>query len=160
MNLSHLGQFHTAISFVSIGSGAYALFRFGKIDLHKVSGKIYLWTMLVASLTAFGIFRHGTFTLGHGLSFLTLVVLAVGVVTPRIARLGHWAPHVENASLSMSYFLLMIFATTETLTRVPVGHPLAAGPEAPLVVAVHTTLLLTFVFGTAWQSWRMKVARV
>lgn len=53
--------------------------------------------------------------------------------------------------LSTSYFLLMFFTTTETLTRLPADHPFASGPTDPALNPVRLGLLATFVIGVAYQ---------
>ena len=47
--------------------------------------------------------------------------------------------------------MLLVFATTETLTRLPASDPLAKGPEDPLLMAVHGGLFLAYLAGVAWQ---------
>lgn len=156
--LSHLGQFHTAISLVSIGAGLVAFVRDGRINPRNWTGKLYLGTMLVASLTALGIFRHGTFTLGHALSLVTLALLFLGLGAHRFGWSQHKADLVQVLSYSASYLLLMVFATTETLTRLPAGQPIAAGPQSPMLAAVHATLLLGYLVGAYFQVRQAKLA--
>jgi len=38
---------------------------------------------------------------------------------------------VETVSLSASFVLLMVFTTTEPLTRLPAGHRFASNAESP-----------------------------
>ena len=158
--MSTLGLFHTAISVVSLGSGTYAFWRDGKIDPRNLVGKVYLGTMFVASATALGIFRHGTFTVGHGLTLVTLALLLAGVFAERSRLLGHLRSYVETISLTTSYLLLMVFTTTETLTRLPAGHPIAANPDAPILGAVRVALLVAFIFGLSYQVPRLKTVAV
>ena len=56
---------------------------------------------------------------------------------------------VQILSFSASYLflLLMVFATTETLSRLPAGKPIASGLQSPSLAAVHATLLLSYLVG-------------
>jgi uncharacterized membrane protein len=149
--ISLFGAFHTAISLSAVGFGFWELARRGRIDLRSLGGKLYAAAMLIGSVTAFGIFRHGGFTPGHALSAITLVLLGVAGLAATTSWFGRFAAYVETFSLSASFLLLWVFTTTETLTRLPAGHPIAAEPQSPLLMAVHGALLLSFVAGIAWQ---------
>jgi hypothetical protein len=46
---------------------------------------------------------------------------------------------------------------TETLTRLPAGHPIAAGPDAPVLMAVNLGLLAAFLVGLAYQIRQLRV---
>ncbi len=152
--MSNLGLFHTGVSLLALGSGTYAFWRDGEINLRNTLGKTYLATMLIASLTAFGIFKHG-FGVGHVLTIVTLAILAVGVLATYTNWLGRVKQYVETVSLSASYLMLMVFTTTETLTRLPAGHPVASSPDAPLLGVVRLGLLLAFAWGLSVQLRRV-----
>lgn len=157
-SLTSLGIFHTIVSVLPIGFGFYALARDGKIDLRNWTGKFYLATMLIGSITAFGISRHGGFNFGHVLSAITLSLLLTGLAASRTRWFGRVSDYVETISLSTSFLLLMVFTTTETLTRLPVGNPVAADPDAPVLGAVRLGLLLAYLSGVAYQVWQVRVA--
>lgn len=148
--LSNLGLFHTAISVLSIGAGFYAFFRDGKVDQKNQTGKFYLWTMLIASFTAFGITPHG-FRVGHVLSLVTLAILFTAMAAGKTHWFGRASAYVETISFSTSFFLLMVFATTETLTRLPASQPIAASPDAPVLGAVRLGLLVAYAAGVVYQ---------
>lgn len=156
--MSALGLFHTGVSLLALGSGTYAFWRDGEISNRNVLGKFYLGTMLIASFTAFGIFSHGTFGVGHLLSLVTLAVLAVGLVAGMTNWLGRTAAYVETISYLVSYLLLMVFATTETLTRLPAGRPIASSPQSPVLGVVHLGLLLVFAWGLSVQIPKLRLA--
>jgi hypothetical protein len=153
--ISSLGIFHTAVSVVAIGAGFASLIRDRKIDQRNPSGKIYLASMLVASLTAFGITPHG-FRIGHILTLGILGLLATGMLASKISWLGRAAPYVETAGLTTTFFLLMVFATGETLTRLPVSQPIAASFDAPVLKAVHGGLLVAFALGLGYQLFTLR----
>lgn len=127
--ISTFGWVHTLVSLSAIGFGLYAFVKEGRVNPAHQSGKWYLGTMLFGSVTAFGFFSHG-FTPGHVLSLVTLILLLVGTFATRGHWLGRAAEYVQTLSFSASYLLLMVFTTTETLTRVPAGQPFANGPNA------------------------------
>ncbi|WP_217493636.1 hypothetical protein [Mucilaginibacter sp. PPCGB 2223] len=65
MSLTNLGIFHTIIGITAIIAAVISYIRFGKINLRHSSGKIYLYTTVITSLTALGISKHGGFNAGH-----------------------------------------------------------------------------------------------
>jgi len=156
--ISLFGAFHTAVSIAPLGFGLWAFVKDGKIDLRNLAGKLYLATMLIGTLTSFGLFRTGTFTPGHALGLLTLALLITGVLAARTSWLGRAAPYVETFSLSASYLLLWVFTTTETLTRLPAGNPIASGPQSPILLAVHGSLLVAFFLGFGYQVLQLRAA--
>jgi hypothetical protein len=58
---------------------------------------------------------------------------------------------VQTLAMSFSFFLLLVPGTNETLTRLPVGHPIGAGPDSPPVQAALVGLLILFLIGTTYQ---------
>ena len=156
--MSPLGIFHTIISLAAIPYGIIAFARAGRIDPHSHAGKGYMFTMLVGCLTAFGIYHHGGFGPGHVLSIVTLVFMAAGYFADRVAWLGRAAPYVQTISLSITFFLLMFFTTTESLTRLPVSHPYAPSQDAPELLPVRIVLLVGLVVGVAYQVVRLRGA--
>lgn len=157
--MSTFGLVHTAISVLPIPLGAYAFFRDGKIDPRNRVGKAYLATMLVGTVTGFAFaFTKGFNPPAQILSMATLVVLLAGMFAEKLQWLGHARAYVETASLSISYFLLMFFTTTETLTRLPVGHPFAANAESPELLPVRLVLLAGLVVGLGYQVHKLRTA--
>jgi hypothetical protein len=157
--MSAFGFVHTAVSLLPIGFGLYALLRHGKIDLATRSGNAYFVTMLLGSATGFVIFAHGGFSLGHALTLLVVALLLAAALAPRMHWLGGLAPYVQTAGFSTSFLLLMVFATTEGLTRLPPEHPYASGADAPELMPVRVALLGAFIAGLGWQLWRLRMAR-
>ena len=149
--ITPFGAFHTAISLLPIPLGLYALVRYGTIDPASTVGKMYVLTMVAGSVTGLMIFHHGGFGPGHVLSILTLVLLSLGVMARRVSALGRSAPYVETISISLTFFLLFFFLTTETLTRLPPDHPYAASQEAPELLPIRAVLLLALVVGVGYQ---------
>lgn len=156
-HLSLFGMFHTAVSVLPIGFGFLALLRDGKIDPRNWTGKLYLATMLIGSATSFGLLRHG-FNVAHVLSIITIALLAAGIAAARSNWFGRAAAYIETISLSASFLLLMVFTTTETLTRLPVNHPIASGPDAPILGIIRLGLLVAFLSGISYQIRNLRVA--
>jgi hypothetical protein len=156
--LTPFGLFHTAISILPIGFGLYALVRDGRIDPNNGVGKLYLGTMLIGCVTGLMIFHHGGFGPGHVLSIIVLLLVLVGGLAGRGQWFGRATPYVETISLSASYFFLMFFLTTETLTRLPPDHPYAPSQDAPELLPVRLALLVLLVFGVGYQVFKLRAA--
>jgi hypothetical protein len=147
--MSPFGMFHTAVSILPIGFGLYALVRDGRIDPAKWVGKLYLGTMFLGSVTAFGFIATKGLDPPQALTVVTLALLFAGVFTLRGRRR---APGLaQTICLSTTYFLLWFFTTTETLTRLPLDHPFASGPTDPALIPVRLVLLAAFVIGVTYQ---------
>jgi len=151
--------FHTAVSVMAVPLGLLAFVRDGKIDPQNRVGKLYLAAMLVGSLSAFGFILTKGFNPAQVLTIATLVLLFVGTFAEQTKWLGRAGAYVQTFSLSASYLLLMVFTTTETLVRVPVGHPFAANAESPELLPVRLALLVAFVFGLRYQLFELRATR-
>ncbi|NMH28156.1 hypothetical protein [Flavobacterium silvaticum] len=156
MGLSVLGIFHTVIGVVAIGAALVSLVRFGKIDLGSVSGKIYFWFTTVTSLTALGLSRNGGFNIGHVFSLFIVVLITIAYYLNRKKGYAKKARYFENFLLSFSLFLSMIPTVNETLTRIPVGKPLAKAPTDPIIAQTLLVFLLLFVSGSVYQFIKQK----
>lgn len=149
--LSSIGIIHTAIGVVAVGAGALALLRDGRIAPASGAGLTYISMTVLTCLSGLFIFAHGGFGKPHALAVLTLLVLLLAGVAHWSAVLGRRALAVETVALSLTFFLHLIPAVTETLTRLPVEAPLAHGPDAPVLAAIIGVLFLLFLAGAAWQ---------
>ena len=106
---------------------------------------------MLTCVTGFGIFQHGGFGKPHALGVITLVVLVVAALVPRMRWFGRAAPYVETLLYTFTYFFHMVPGITESLTRLPNGKPLASGPDDPLVLRWVGVSLALFVVGAALQ---------
>ncbi|PJE01469.1 MAG: hypothetical protein CK429_35395 [Mycobacterium sp.] len=149
---------HTAISVLPVGFGLYALARRGGIDPTTRAGKWYLGTMLTGTATGFGFIATLGFTPGQVLGLLTLALLAVGTLTTK----GEWRKpgYTQTVALTTSFLMLMVFLTTETLTRVPVGRPFASGPADPALIPVRLGLLVAYLAMLGHQLLKVHADRV
>ncbi|WP_256002585.1 hypothetical protein [Pedobacter deserti] len=160
MGLSNLGIFHTVVGIVAIVAALVSFVRYRGIALSKFSGKVYLYTTLVTSLTALGVSKHGGFNAGHGFSLFIVVLVLIAAFLHYKKQSANRARYFANFLLSLSFFLSLIPTVNETMTRVPVGHPLAAGPTDPLIAKTILGLFVLFITGSVYQFFaQRKVSR-
>ena len=149
--ISTLGAVHTAISLMTVAVGLYSFARYRKFDTTTRSAKIYLAGMVASAFTSFGLSSTGGFNAGHALGILALLAILGGVFVPRINALGRARSYLSQFAFTFSFFLLLIPGINETLTRLPVGHPLANGPQSPVVLGTVAAWLSIFVLGSVLQ---------
>ena len=107
LNITPFGWFHTAISLVSLFGGLYALLRYHDIRYATTLGKTYTWFTVATCITSFFLMRTGKLSDAHGLTVLTLIVLAVAVMLgrkairpiPKQADVIHWADALGTGTL-------------------------------------------------------------
>jgi uncharacterized membrane protein len=157
--LTQLGIFHTAISLIAVASGTIALWRDHKITSRNALGVTYVLTTFVTCASALAIFQHGGFGKGHVLALVTLVTLLLAVTAERLQIFGRKAAYVATIGFSATLLFHLIPGITETSTRLPLGHPLLASPEAPALQAANGVLLLLFVIGAVLQGTQINAAR-
>ncbi len=143
---------HTAISLLPVGFGFYALARHGRIDPHTRSGGWYVGTMLAGTVTGFGFLFTIGFTPGQVLGLVTLALVLAGA----LRRPGYG----QTAALTTSFLLLMVFLTTETLKRFPLGQPFASGPADPALIPVRVALLAGYLAVLGRQLWSIHADHV
>ena len=151
MGLSNLGIFHTLIGVAAIVAALISFIKYGKIDLSKLTGKIYFYTTLITSLTALGLSKHGGFNPGHVLSLLVVILILVAYFLYFRKKENGRARYFENFALSFSFLLSMLPTVNETFTRIPVGHPLAKDINDPLIGKTLLLLLVLFIAGSVYQ---------
>ncbi|WP_449399032.1 hypothetical protein [Chryseobacterium wanjuense] len=151
MGLSSLGIFHTIIGILAIVGAIIGFVRYGKIDLGKISGKVYFYATLVTSLTALGISKHGGFNAGHVFSIFIIVLIAIAYYLFSNKKGSRKARYFENFLLSFSFFLSLVPTVNETFTRIPIGHPLAKDIKDPIIGQTLLILFLLFIAGSVYQ---------
>ena len=151
--LSTLGIVHTLISLVAVAAGLYLFLRYRRIDVSTGAGKVYLVTLVLTSLTSFGLSSTGGFNPGHVIAILALVAALGGTLAPHLAFLGRLRPYLSAFGLTSSYFLLNVPAINETLSRLPPANPIGHGPESPVVQSTVLAWLVIFVVGAIAQQW-------
>jgi len=151
MGLSNLGIFHTIIGIIAIVAAVIAFVKSGKIDLSKLPGKIYFYCTLITSLTALGLSSVKGINPGHILAILIVVLISVAYFLYAKKPGNSRARYVETFFLSFSFFLSMIPTVNETFNRIPVGHPLAHGPQDPLIAKTLLLFLILLIVGSVLQ---------
>ncbi|MDR3096234.1 MAG: hypothetical protein LBV73_04065 [Paraburkholderia sp.] len=149
--ISALGAGHTILSVATFAVGLYSFARYQKIDTTTRSARIYLTGIVVSVLTSFGLSSTGGFNAGHALGIVALIAVLGGLLVPRIGILGRARRHLSQFAFTFSFFLLLIPGINETLTRLPVSHPLASGPDSPIVRGALAAWLGIFVLGSILQ---------
>ena len=156
--LTSFGIFHTAISLIAVGAGIVALVRQGAIRSTTWIGKVYVITTAASCLTGLAIFHHGGFGAQHGLAVVTLVMLAGALLAGTSRVFGRVSPYIETVGYSVTLFFHFIPGVTETVTRLPVGTPLASDPNAPVIQAAIGCFFFLFSIVAWWQVRRLRAA--
>ncbi len=151
MGLSSLGIFHTVIGVAAIVAAIASYIKFGKINLAHITGKIYLYGTVITSLTALGISKLGGFNAGHVFALFIVVLVAAAYWLNSAKKGNNRARLLENFLLSFSFFLSWVPTVNETLTRVPLGHPLPKAPTDPIIAKTLLVLFLIFIAGSVYQ---------
>lgn len=146
--ISPLGWLHTLGSLPAIPLALYMFVRYGRIAPRTLAGRAYLIFMLLGAASVFLITHHPE---GRGLAGITLLLLALGYGAASLRFTGRAAVYLETIALTLTSFLLMLPTVTETLRRVPDGHPLATDLHAPLLLVAQGSCLLLLVLGLTLQ---------
>jgi len=147
--ISPLGWVHTLGSLPAIPLALYMFVRYGRIVPRSLPGTIYFVSMLIGAATVFLVAHQ---PVSYVIGALTIVLLLVGYGVGRGSqRFGRAGAYIETICLSVTAFLLMLPTITETLRRVPDGHPLVTSLNAPLLVGAQATLLVALIVGVAAQ---------
>jgi hypothetical protein len=156
MGLSNLGIFHTVIGIIAIAAALTSFVRYGKINLAERSGKIYFYGTLITSLTALGLSRQGGFNPGHVFSLLIVMLVVIAFYLHYKKKGNNKARYFENFLFSFSFLLSMIPTVNETLTRVPIGRPLAKNAGDPLIGKTLLVFFILFLVGSVHQFIKQK----
>ncbi|UBM59513.1 hypothetical protein LAG90_02435 [Marinilongibacter aquaticus] len=156
MGLTNLGIFHTLIGLIAIIAALVSYFRFGKINLSRLSGKLYFYGTVVTSLTALGISKLGGFNPGHAFALFIVALVLLAYFLHAKKPGNNRFRFVENFALSFSFFLSWVPTVNETLTRVPLGHPIAKGPTDPSIAITLLVLFVLFLAGSVYQFRKQK----
>jgi uncharacterized membrane protein len=146
-----LGWFHTAMGVIALISGAFTLATFKEIRLQNRSGQVYLATTLITAGTALVIFQRGEFGPGHALAVMTLLALAVGTIAATTKVFGKMSRYLQALAYSATLLFHCIPAVTDGLMRLPVGNPVLASIEDPVLKMCYLALLVLFLLGISLQ---------
>lgn len=150
--LSTLGIIHTVISLPAVIAGIYCFIKYRRIDVSTNAGKLYIASLVLTSLTSFGLSSTGGFSSGHVIAILAMVAAFGGMLAPKLSFFGKLRPHLAAFGLTSSYFLLNVPAINETLSRLPPSNPIGQGPESAPVQMTIMAWLALYVIGTILQQ--------
>lgn len=160
LGITPFGLLHTVISLLALGIGLSFLLRRRDIRWRDPVGKAFVLGTAASALTGLFIFRHGGFNEAHGLSVLTLVTLAIGVLAERGAAAGTCRDAVATLAFSLSVFFHFIPGFNETLVRLPVDAPAISGPDDPKLLLLIGITFGIFLVIAALQLRRLRRRRV
>lgn len=146
--ISPIGWVHTLGSLPAIPAAAYMFARHGRIVPRSVPGAVYFAAMLIGGATVFVVAHE---PVSYVIGAVTIFLLLAGYVVGVLPLPGRAARYIETVCLSLTAFLLMLPSVTETLTRVPDGHPFASSRQAPLVLGAQGAVLLALIIGLTAQ---------
>ena len=107
---------------------------------------------LACMASAYTTTNSGTGTLGgFDEENVNVTWLSRALLAPRLPWLSRAHPYLSQLGFSFSFFLMWVPGIAETLTRLPVSHPLAEGPQSPLVRGALATWFALFLVGCATQ---------
>nr|WP_280884464.1 hypothetical protein [Stenotrophomonas sp. 1278] len=147
---------HTAISLVPIAAGLFGFIRYRAIDPATRAGKLYLLGLVLSVVTSFTVSSTGGLNPGHAFGVVILLIAFGGVLAARLRFLGRLAPYLSTFALSFSFLLSLVPGVNETLTRLPVAHPIAAAPLAPVILQTLLGCAAVFAIGFVAQCWRIR----
>lgn len=148
MGISPLGWLHTLGSLPAIPLALYMLARHGRIAPETGAGRAYFWFMLLGALTVYPVAHQAVSSV---IATVTLVALFVGYGLARWPMANRFGTYVQTIALSVSAFLLLVPAVSETLRRLPAGHPLVTDMKDPLLLGAQAALLLALIIGIPLQ---------
>lgn len=146
--ISPLGWIHTLGSLPAIPVAVYMFARFGRIVPRSTAGFVYFCSMMIGALTV-AFIAHAP--VSYVIATITLLLLLVGYGVGSLTALAGAKRYVETICLTLTAFLLMLPTITETLRRVPDGHPLVTDLKSPILLGAQGTLLVLLIIGLTAQ---------
>lgn len=145
--ISPLGWAHTLGSLPAIPLAIYMFARHGRIVPRSGPGAVYFVSMLIGAATVFLVAHQ---PVSNVIGIVTLIMLLVGYGAG-FMRLGRAGVYIETISLSITAFLLLVPAVSETLRRVPDGHPWVTDLNSPLLLGAQGSLFVALIVGVTAQ---------
>jgi len=146
--ISPLGWLHTLGSLPAIPAAVYMFARYGRIVPRSGAGVLYFFSMLIGALSVFLVAHQ---PISYGIGAATLVFLLAGYGMGRLPNAGRWAVYAETVLLTVTVFLLMVPTVSETLRRVPDGHPFVTDLKSPILLGAQAGLLVLLIVGLGAQ---------
>lgn len=146
--ISPLGWLHTLGSLPAIPLALYMFVRYGRITPRNSAGTAYFISMLIGAITVFLVARQ---PVSYVIAIATILFLLVGYGIARLTSIGKAAIYIETICLSLTAFLLMVPTVSETLRRVPDGHPFVTDPKSPLLLGSLGGIFIILIVGVTAQ---------
>jgi hypothetical protein len=146
--ISPPGWVHTLGSLPAIPLALYMFARHGRIVPRSRPGAIYFVSMLIGAVTVFMVAHQ---PVSYAIGGVTLTLLLAGYGVGLTKRFGRAAVYMETIFLTLTAFLLMVPTVSETLRRVPDGHPLVTELNSPLLIGAQLSLLVSLIVGVTAQ---------
>ncbi|MGY4637718.1 hypothetical protein [Pseudomonas sp. TE24901] len=146
--ISALGWLHTLGSLPAIPLAAYMFIRHGRIVPRSTPGVLYLASMLIGGFTVFLVAKQ---PVSNAIGVITIALLLAGYGVGYVSWLGRARAYLETIFLSLTAFFLMVPTVSETLRRVPDGHPFVTDLQSPVLIGAQGGIALALVFGVAAQ---------
>ena len=145
LDLFPLGWVHLVASFTALAAGILVLVRPKGTPVHKRRGWVYVLTLLVTNVTAFGIYRRGVFFFPHWLAIATLIVTTVGILAAHFRIPPKAWLHLHLTCLLTSFYILVGGRVNEVFLRVDMLHRLAPTLNSPAVGLTHLAVQIFFL---------------
>ena len=145
LDLSPLGWVHLVASLAALAVGILVLLRSKGTPVHRQRGRLYALTLLVANVTALGIYRRGVFFFPHWLAIAALIVTTVGVLAAHFKTPQRAWVHLHLTCLLTSLYILVGGGVNEVFLRVHILRRLAPTLSSPAVGLTHLAVLIFFL---------------
>ncbi|TFF04862.1 hypothetical protein EXW72_20915 [Pseudomonas sp. BCA14] len=146
--ISALGWIHTLGSLPAIPLAAYMFIRSGRIVPRSAPGRFYLVSMLIG---AFSVFLVAKQPVSNLIGVITIALLVAGYGVGHVAWLGRARAYLETIFLSLTAFFLMVPTVSETLRRVPDGHPFVTDLKSPVLIGAQASIAVALIIGVTAQ---------
>ncbi len=133
-NVGLLGWLHTLACTTAIVLGAWNIVVFDRGRWHRLRGHVYVWSMIVANLLVFAVYRFdmnfrgppgpGVFGFFHWLAIAALVFTLIGWFASFRQRHAAWN-YVHPVAMLLSYYVLIGGLANELFARIDALRPLA-----------------------------------
>jgi len=104
--------------------------------------------MLIGAVSVFLVAHQAV---SYGIAVATLVFLLAGYGVGRLPTARSAAVYAETMFLTITTFLLMVPTVSETLRRVPDGHPFVTDLKSPLLLGAQGALFAMLIVGLIVQ---------
>lgn len=146
--ISALGWLHTLGSLPAIPLAAYMFIKHGRIVPRSVPGLFYFVSMLIGGFTVFLVAHQ---PVSNIIGVITLALLLAGYGVGHLVWLGRARVYLETIFLSLTAFFLMVPTVSETLRRVPDGHPFVTDLQSPVLLGAQASIAVALVIGLTAQ---------